>query len=282
MILPRRIALSLMLTVLGSFGCAHAPASSTAAAAEPMPDAYDGAERLELEASAPAPVVADADYGSDDVAQKKHAELAAPGPRTTAPEEASGGTGETPAVAAPDLEPSDRYLVYTANMTISVFDRDRALRDAERLPDRFGGYVSQLGDEFLVLRIPAGRLRSAMDDLARLGVVESRSLQAQEVTAEFVDLQSRIRALEETQAQLLALLGKARTVEEALHVRGTLDRINGELEVLKGRLRQLGNLVAYSTLHVRLIERGPHDTIPTSNDPFPWVDRLGVEATEWN
>src|SRR5690606_678579 len=141
MILPRRIALSLMLTVLGSFGCAHAPASSTAAAAEPMPDAYDGAERLELEASAPAPVVADADYGSDDVAQKKHAELAAPGPRTTAPEEASGGTGETPAVAAPDLEPSDRYLVYTANMTISVFDRDRALRDAERLPDRFGGYV---------------------------------------------------------------------------------------------------------------------------------------------
>ena len=36
-----------------------------------------------------------------------------------------------------------------------------------------------------------------------------------------------------------------------------------------------------TTLTVTLIERGPQDNIPTSNDPFRWVDSLGVEATEW-
>lgn len=272
MILRRPVMLSL---VFGLLGCGHA--ATSVATAEPSPGPRDGGAAMEME------VGETQSYAKrdGDAAMKPHAELSAP-PSHPGPSEASGGTAAEPAVTVPEIDPGDRYLVYTAEMTISVFDLDRALGEAEHLPDAFGGYVSQLGDGFLVLRIPSARLRPAMEHLARLGTVESRSLQAQEVTAEFVDLQSRIRALEETQTQLLSLLGKARTVEEALHVRSTLDRINGELEVLKGRLRQLGNLIAYSTLHLRLVERGPHDTISTSNDPFPWVDRLGVEATEWN
>jgi hypothetical protein len=54
-----------------------------------------------------------------------------------------------------------------------------------------------------------------------------------------------------------------------------------ELEVALGRMRQLQTLISFSTLTVNLIERGPHQPVPSSNDPFPWVDSLGVEATEW-
>ena len=50
------------------------------------------------------------------------------------------------------------------------------------------------------------------------------------LTAEYVDLESRIKVLRETQTQLLDLLGKAKTVEEALHVRKALDQVTMELE----------------------------------------------------
>ena len=65
-------------------------------------------------------------------------------------------------------------------------------------------------------------------------------------------------------------------------VRQALDKVTMELEQALGRLRMLENLIGFSTLTVYVDERGPQNDIPSSNDPFPWVDSLGVEATEWN
>ena len=70
-------------------------------------------------------------------------------------------------------------------------------------------------------------------------------------------------------------------VQEALEVRRSLDEIAMELEVLKGRMRKLQNMISFSTLTLSMVERGPHMPTPTSNDPFHWVDGLGVESTEW-
>ncbi len=188
-----------------------------------------------------------------------------------------------PAVAKDDDKTPDhgRQIIYVAGIQVSVYDLDSAMATVESLPDRFGGWVHMRNQSQVVLRLPADRLKPAMSELATLGVVEARTLQAQDVTAEYVDLESRIKVLRETQTQLLELLAESKTVEEALHVRKALDEVTMELEVALGRMRQLSDLIAYSTLTVTLVERGPQDHIPTSNDPFGWVDSLGVEATEW-
>jgi len=221
-------------------------------------------------------------------ADKKRAKSAPPSPPAE-PSAAPGGSGS----AAPDSakpEPTEeqppeadegRQIIYTAGMRIAVFNLQDALETAEALPERYGGYVQTMSDSQVVLRIPSKNLRPVMTGLAGYGNVERRWLQSQDVTAEFTDIESRLKALEKTHAQLLELLGKARTVEEALKVREALDRVSAELEVLKGRLRQLSNMTAYSTLTLDFYERGPHNPTPSSNDPFPWVDSLGVEDTEW-
>lgn len=192
---------------------------------------------------------------------------------------ASGGEGDT---SKDPQKQFARQIIYTAEMAISCFKLDDAMQRAEALTLETGGYVQSMSQGYLVLRIPAARLRGVMDELARLGVVQSRTLQAQDVTQEYVDLTTRIRVLRETQTQLIALLKQARNVEEALQVRRSLDAITMELEQAMGRLRMLENLIGFSTLTLRLSERGPQNAVPSSNDPFPWVDTLGVEATEWN
>ena len=214
-----------------------------------------------------------------------NAELAAPPPPAAGSASPTATTADpaTPqkAIEQQDPEIAARHIVYTAAMTISVFNLEDTMAKAEAIPETYGGYISQMNSGHLVLRIPSKHLRSAMEDFGKFGNVENRSLQAMDVTAQFTDVESRIRALEETHKQLLELLSKARTVSEALQVRQTLDSIATELEVLKGQMRQMQNQISYSTLTVGLYERGPHTPTPSSNDPFPWVNDLGVEATEW-
>ncbi len=203
-------------------------------------------------------------------------------PSAPSPTSADPGAQAEPAQEAPpETEEETRHIIYTAGMRIAVFNVQDALATAESLPERYGGYVQSMTDSQVVLRLPTKSLREVMSSLSGYGNVEQRWLRSQDVTAEFTDIESRLKALEKTHTQLLELLGKARTVEEALKVREALDRVSAELEVLKGRMRQLENMTTYSTLTLDFYERGPHTPTPSSNDPFPWVDSLGVENTEW-
>jgi hypothetical protein len=86
--------------------------------------------------------------------------------------------------------------------------------------------------------------------------------------------------LEHIVEQLELLLARATSVEQALQIRVELDRVRIELEAARARMRQLSELIDFSTLTLYLSERGP-DALPSSNDPFPWVDSLGTELTEY-
>ncbi|WP_181197549.1 DUF4349 domain-containing protein [Enhygromyxa salina] len=174
-----------------------------------------------------------------------------------------------------------RQIIYTANMQVSVYDVEHSMSEVEALPERFGGWLHQRLDNQIILRIPAEQLEQAMAVIAELGVVDYRTLEALDVTAEFTDLESRIRILTEMQAQLELLLAKAKDVEQALEIRRALDEVTLELELVRGRMRELSKSIAFSTLIIRVVARGPVDELPSSNDPFPWVLELGVEATEY-
>ena len=174
-----------------------------------------------------------------------------------------------------------RQIIYTATMQVRVFDVDHAIAVAEGLPDRLGGWLHQRNDTQLVLRIPAEHLERAMAEIAELGVVDYRLLEALDVTAQYTDLDSRIRVLEQMQTQLEALLAKAKDVEQALEIRRALESVTLELEAARAQMRELSKSIAFSTLILRFVAQGPNTPTPSSNDPFGWVDELGVEATEY-
>ncbi len=286
--------------VLLTAGCAKMAAESSSAPGYPQGSVEAGGR-------------SHADYGGDAMADGEYE--AYDNKAEYAPEEMDGPTDDAmmpaPAMASPapmpnggmapppppseprskpapssgkDPQPQQfaRQIIYTAEMQVSVFKLEDAMKRTEELTVAAGGYVQNLSEGYFILRIPAPALRGVMEDLGKLGVVERRSLQARDVSEEFFDLVTRIRVLRETQQQLLELLKQARNVEEALKVRQSLDAITLELEQAQGRLRLLESQIGFSTLTVHMSQRGPQNTIPSSNDPFPWVDGLGVEATEWN
>jgi chromosome segregation ATPase len=140
--------------------------------------------------------------------------------------------------------------------------------------------LHQRYDNSVVLRVPAAKLELVIAEITEWGVVEWKTLEALDVTAEYTDLDSRIRVLEQMQKHLKELLERAKDVEQSLEIQVELARITAELEQLRAQMRMLESSIAFSTLAVQLSERSTVQAEP-SDDPFPWVDELGAEATAY-
>ena len=264
------------------YGYASAPGSSDGYGGEY--GAYEESEAsydmVAMGASAPAPAREQRARFKD---AKQDAEMPASvaDTSTTVPESEPA----EPALAPPSDEQQPaanhgRQIIYSAGMGLSVFDVEDVMAKLEAIPERHGGWLEQRYDNSMVLRVPAAKLRSIMAEVGEWGVVDWKTLQALDVTAEYTDLDARIRVLEQMQKHLQALLGRAKNVEESLAIQVELTKVTAELEVLRAQMRMLASSIAFSTLAVQLTERGTVQ-VEVGNDPFLWVDELGAEATAY-
>jgi hypothetical protein len=294
----RRIAglLSVVLALL-LIGCAGmskeaaAPVATggTAAPAEPSmqaleaEEAYGGADGAPPSAPAPGggiyarPGVAPARQGA--VAQAGPPAAGVPGAADKRPEKAdvpgtppsdgSSGVADRAQIAAP-------MLIYTAKLHLAVFETKKAMDAAEKLARDSGGYLVRRDDRTITFRVPAGKFQGTLADVLKLGDLLHREVTARDVTEEFFDTQVRLQNLEAVRARFEELLKRAQKVEEALAVERELERVAGQIEQLKGRLKLLKELVAFSTITVEFQPRAVDQVESVVRLPFPWLQQLGL------
>lgn len=192
----------------------------------------------------------------------------------TAPEDPSSG-GEAPSDTAEG--PRDRpLLIYTAQVHLAVFETKKTLAVAEKLLKESRGYLVEQSDRSITFRVPAEKFEEVLEEVLELGDVVHQDVKARDVTDEFLDLETRLYTLEAIRSRLEELLRRAENVEEALAVEKELGRVVGEIEQLKGRLKLLRELIAYSTITVHLRPRSVENLDPTFHLPFPWLQTLGL------
>ncbi|NUQ94870.1 MAG: DUF4349 domain-containing protein [Gemmatimonadaceae bacterium] len=165
------------------------------------------------------------------------------------------------AAPAPGESVLDRMLVRAADMGVEVEKPDATSERVVALAPALGGYVESSGagrdpigrdDRRVVLRIPSTVLDAAMDSVARLGHVVSRSRSAEDVTDEVVDLDARVTSLRASRDRLRQLLDRATSVSEVLTVERELARAQAELDSLEARLTQARGEVTLARLTVSL------------------------------
>jgi hypothetical protein len=127
--------------------------------------------------------------------------------------------------------------------------------------NRHGGFVLSssvsTGDEDSAggdfeLRIPATRLRPALRDLSALADVRTQSQSGRDVTREHVTAKDRLQAARAERRSLLRRLEIATTDEEAEALRRRLDIVAGEINGLRGQLRDLRLRTDYAVVTVSL------------------------------
>jgi len=152
-------------------------------------------------------------------------------------------------------------IVRNGDISLVVEDVATARDEIEQLVAGLGGWVVNsniYGEEeetrgWISIRVPSEKFDQALAQLRALAVrVTSESTSTQDITEEYVDLESRLRNAEATESQYLALLEKAEEVEDILKIYEALSRIRYEIEQIKGRMQYLEQISAMSLISINL------------------------------
>jgi len=155
----------------------------------------------------------------------------------------------------------ERMIVRTGEISLVVKDVVGAKDEITQLAVNYDGYVvsSRISGEeqemrgYISIRVPDDKFESTLAELRDLSVrVESESTDSQDITEEYVDLQSRLKNAQATENQYLALLQKAENVEDILRIYERLSQVRSEIEQIKGRMQYLERTSSMSLISVRL------------------------------
>ena len=108
----------------------------------------------------------------------------------------------------------------------------------------------------LTLRVPADRFDALRRDLAGLGTVAGESVQGEDVTAQLVDYDARLKSLAAEEDALRTLMGRAGAVGEVIQVQSRLFEVRQQVEQLQARRDQLDRAATLATVQVSLFEPG--------------------------
>ncbi|MUG99533.1 DUF4349 domain-containing protein [Scytonema sp. UIC 10036] len=160
--------------------------------------------------------------------------------------------------------PSSRpQLIKKASMTIVVDSVGKSLETVSQLIDKQQGDLIGLEEQqprvgytrhraTIQMRVPQNSLELTLDELAKLGTVENRTITAEDVGNQIVDIQARLNNLRKTETNLQKIMDKAGSVRDVLSVAKELNNVRESIERIDAQLKNLQNQVAYSTITLNL------------------------------
>lgn len=179
-------------------------------------------------------------------------------------EEEAGGTSAS-TVNTDDVKQSQDKIIYTYNYSVETKEFDNFMDMVDARISEYGGYTESAdinGNEALgqyryanlVIRIPSDKIRDFLDMVSTNSNVTYSRKSNENVTLQYVDLQSHIKALKVEQESLMNLLAKAETVEDIISLQSQLTQVRYEIESYESQLRTFDNKIDYTTLYLDVSE----------------------------
>jgi hypothetical protein len=163
---------------------------------------------------------------------------------------------------------AERIVIKNASLALVVDDPSASMDNISRLAEEMGGFVvnANLYQQFLeagvevprasiTIRVPAERLNEALGRIKAESDQDpqSESINSQDVTSDYVDLQSRLSNLESAEAQLTLIMEDAYKTEDVLAVYNELVRVREQIEIIKGQIKYYEESAALSSINTELI-----------------------------
>lgn len=159
-----------------------------------------------------------------------------------------------------------RIVLQTADLAIVVKDPRAKMLEIGAMAQRLGGFVvtSNMGQVYvsgdvkvsegnITIRVPAKDLDTALNEIKANTIevpIDNRA--GQDVTDQYVDLQSQLKAKQAAADKLYQILEKTEKAEDTLMVFNQLTQVQSEIEVLKGQINYYEQAAALSSISVRL------------------------------
>ena len=176
----------------------------------------------------------------------------------------------------------DRLVIKNADLAIVVKDPATRMKQISALAVEMGGFVVssnlyqsyygpnsiEVPEATVVIRVPSERLDEALERIKEGAVeVDHENISGQDVTSQYVDLQSQLKAKQAAEQKLLEILDQAQRAEDVLAIYLQVQQVQSEIEVLKGQIKYYEESAALSSISVRLIAQESAQPITVG----PWT-----------
>jgi hypothetical protein len=197
---------------------------------------------------------------------------------------AAGRTGGAErSVTAAGLLPT--HVIQRATLTVRARDVGTAL---QRVRDIVAGVRGLVAAEHtlttrrgeprrstLTLRVPAPAFGQTVQDLTRLGRLQSEQISTEDVSTEVVDVDARVLSAERTLRRIRELLEEADDFSDVLSLEAELARREADLASLKAQQAYLEDQTSMSTVSLTLLS--PRKAVePPEEEPAGFVTGLRV------
>ncbi len=190
---------------------------------------------------------------------------------------AGGGAGlkaeDPPVQTPPKVEPAgetELKIIYTGEMSFEIESFDDAIKTVKTLTDGIKGAFKLKEDRtkqengktrgYIVVRVPPKSLDKLIDDLRRelgkVGELKSQHVGSQDVTKQYTDTESELKAARLVEARLSEIIktGKG-DIKDLVAAETALGTWRTKIEKMEGEIRYYKNQVALSTLTITLFEK---------------------------
>lgn len=159
---------------------------------------------------------------------------------------------------------SKRKLIKTVNLDVETQQFDLFLQDVETKIAELDGYIENLESynynyrngrrATMVARIPQDKLEDFTKLVTDNANVTKRTESVQDITLEYVDLESKKESLKIEQSRLLELLERADALEDIITLENRLTQVRYQIESMESSLRTFDDKVDYSTVYLTISE----------------------------
>ncbi len=179
------------------------------------------------------------------------------------PIKGDAGTG-TSSTSSNDL--GNRKIIKKANLTYETKTYDEFIASLPVCLSSFGGYVESSessGGSYsynsrrsasFTLRIPADRYEAFMTAVGEGGTLTYKSEDSTDVTASYVDIESRISALRKEYDVLVGILEKCKELSDVIQIQSRITEVTYQIESFESQIRTYDSLISYCTVYVRVQE----------------------------
>ncbi len=181
----------------------------------------------------------------------------------------------------------ERLVIRTANLDLIVPDTTQAMDQIAGIAEELEGYVVSMDsyqyEEGLVgnvtIRVPAESFDTTLDRIRGLATtIRQESVSGQDVTEEYIDLESDLRHLRAKEARLLEIMEEAEDTQDVLAVYQELSLTQQEIERTTGRMQYLENQASLSTITISLTPDALAQPLEVGGWNLPGTVRHAVQA----
>ena len=182
------------------------------------------------------------------------------------------------------LERANQMIVKNADIRLLVEDTNTAIDRTTQIVGDSGGYIVssrvwyqdyaqyQLKYASVTLGVPVEEFEKVLSRLRGLAVeVRDETASGEDVSDQYVDLQSQLDNLEATRERVKSFLDDAKSVEEALRVNQELSNLDAQIEQIKGRMNYLADRSSFSTITINFEPEYPELEAPVKQGWNPGI-----------